>query len=235
MSQEAAGDKYSPRLYRWVDSKISTIFRLRSPIPSEPFEETIAVLVGPEEGQQRFTVHKHLICASSKFFNAACSKLWLEGKEKLVRLPEVKVETFRAYVVWVYAGKIAVNKSNLKDEFRQTVGLYLLGDILDDLVLRDEAMKTMVTKPMASDGALVGQIWDSTTLGSRLRQMIVDAIIMGGTRNKQPGDLSNYPKELLQTLTVSLLGRVPTVSKEKFVAGLGAYLEQSTSGASQEK
>jgi hypothetical protein len=48
------------------------------------------------EGRQ-FTVHKDLICANSKFSEAACSKLWAEGKEKVVRLPEVKVGTFEAY------------------------------------------------------------------------------------------------------------------------------------------
>lgn len=48
---------------------------------------------------QEFTVHRHLVCANSKFFKAACSKLWAEGEEKIVRLPEVKVDAFQAYLV----------------------------------------------------------------------------------------------------------------------------------------
>ena len=48
---------------------------------------------------KQFTIHKHLICAKSKFFEAACSKLWAEDTEKVVRLPEVKVDAFQAYLV----------------------------------------------------------------------------------------------------------------------------------------
>lgn len=104
---------------------------------SQNFEDTIKVVVGPARKEQRFTIHKNLICASSKFFQAACSKRWAEGRAKEVHLDEVKTETFRAYIVWVYAGNITANKSKQSDpeeaaldEFAETVDLYLLGEYL---------------------------------------------------------------------------------------------------------
>jgi hypothetical protein len=143
------------------------------------------VLVGPTGEEEKFTVHKDLVCASSKFFMVASSKRWLEGREKAVRLPEVKKETFQAYVVWIYAGKVNVNKStkgdvNLADgeEFRETVDLYLLGDVLDDLQLRNNAMRAIVTGlkdwNVQPSCKLINHIWDSTPPGSLLRAMIAD-------------------------------------------------------------
>jgi len=67
------------------------------------YNSTVKVLVGPEE--QPFVVYKDLICASSKFFKAACSKRWTEGQEKLIRLPEVEPKNFQGYVAWLCSGK----------------------------------------------------------------------------------------------------------------------------------
>jgi hypothetical protein len=61
---------------------------------SSIFDNTIAVHVSPTE--YRFVVHQNKICEKSKFFRAACSKRWIEGQEKLVRLPEVDIEVFQS-------------------------------------------------------------------------------------------------------------------------------------------
>lgn len=205
---------------------------------SQGFSETITVLVGSEEDQCEFTVHKNLICAGSKFFNAACSKLWAEGKEKVVRLPNANAEAFQAYIVWIYAGKIAVNKSSSGREFRQTVELYLLGDVLDDLHLRNEAIRTLVEKSREwrfhPPPDLMNRIWNLTTPESQLRKMIVDKTIMRWDR-AFTREVVDYPRELLQSLTMSLLDRVEIVPQAQFESGLEKYLESETSETPQEE
>ena len=148
-------------------------------------------MVGPAGKEQRFTIHKDLVCASSKFFKVACSKRWAEGRAKQVRLDEVRTDTFRAYVVWVYAEKITANKSTQADakaaaldEFTEMVDLYLLGEYLDDLRLRNAAMKALITNgklwAIQLRPGLVDHIWKSTLPDSFLRKLIVDATIWRG-------------------------------------------------------
>lgn len=205
---------------------------------SQDFIETITVLVGSDDDQRQFTVHKNLICAGSKFFNAACSKLWAEGKARILRLPQANAEAFQAYIVWIYAGKITVNKSTSGQEFRQTVELYLLGDVLDDLHLRNEAMRTLVEKgrewKFHPPPDLMNRIWDLTAPESQLRKMIVDKTIMRLDR-ACTSQVVDYPRGLLQSLTMSLLDRVGLVSQAQFESGLHKYLHSETSETSQKK
>jgi hypothetical protein len=56
----------------------------------------VSILTGEEE--QQFTVHKDSICAKSKFFKAACSERWIEGKQKVVKLPDITARDFQTYV-----------------------------------------------------------------------------------------------------------------------------------------
>lgn len=63
---------------------------------SYDFDDMITILVGEEE--HRFTVHKDMLCAKSRFFRAACSKRWASGVEKVVRQPEGTAEDFQIYV-----------------------------------------------------------------------------------------------------------------------------------------
>jgi hypothetical protein len=201
------------------------------------------VLVGPVRDEQKFTVHKDLVCASSKFFMAASSERWTEGKEKAVRLPEVKKETFQAYVVWVYAGKVNINKSIKGDaklaaaeELRETVYLYLLGNVLDDLQLRNAAMRALVTglkdwnvQPSCN---LINHIWDSTPPGSLLRNMLVDFILKRWDSSFiKENVMAQYPTDLLATIAHRLLRESyfsRSMSYEVFAAGLSGYLEPET-------
>jgi hypothetical protein len=188
---------------------------------------------------QKFTVHKHLICAKSKFFKAACSKLWAEGEDRVVRLPEVKAETFQAYIFWVYSGKVGVNGSTTSGtskasaELRQTTELYLLADVLDDLQLRNAAMRSLVLKSkvwlIQPSVALIKQVWDSTPSGSLLRKMIVDHTIMRFNRKIFEKQSVDYPKDLLHSIAVALMQKAPGADCETFIAGLDGYLEPEVS------
>jgi hypothetical protein len=176
-----------------------------------------------------------MICAKSKFFEAACSKLWGEGKERVVRLPELKVGAFQAYIVWIYTGNITVDVttadlSNAKayEEFAKAIDLYLLGDALDDLLLRNTAMRILVTKRgvwrVHPRIVTVNRAWNSTSPGSRLRRMIVDMTVQRMNRVNTK-DLDSYPQDLVKAVAMSSLQKIPTGSDAAFVSGLDNYLE----------
>lgn len=104
--------------------------------------------MGPNE--LRFAVHKDVICKDSDFFRAACSTNWLEGQEKLVGLPEVKPNVFQVYLDWAYTGILAVEDAQTPEEDRGRscsgiIDVYLLGDVLGDVKLRDQAMQLLNT------------------------------------------------------------------------------------------
>jgi hypothetical protein len=109
------------------------------------------VLVGPDE--VAFTVHENFICAKPKFFQAACRKEWSKGAQKLIRLPEVEPGVFRSYLNWVYTGDLAVDSTkddpvNPKNtKYSNFLKLYVLGDTLDDLSLRNSTTEILVRVP----------------------------------------------------------------------------------------
>lgn len=75
--------------------------------------DTIVVAVGtelPGVDTMEFTVHKDLICETSRFFAAACSKEWVEGQTRRVKLPFMSPEYFHFYVDWVYRREINVTE-----------------------------------------------------------------------------------------------------------------------------
>jgi hypothetical protein len=141
----------------------------------EDFDVIIIVLVGPEEC--RFSLHKIKLCSKSKFFRAACSERWIEGQEKLVRLPEVKVEVFRVYCEWIYNSNLPTIRCTAGDketekavERNQLAHLYLLGDSLDDLELRRAATQAIFTFLRARCGIFTVStfaiVWSSTPPGN---------------------------------------------------------------------
>lgn len=183
---------------------------------------------------KQFTVHKHLICAKSKFFEAACSKLWAEGTEKIVRLPEVKVDAFQAYLVWVYTGRVAVNKGAPRHQLRAIIELYLLGDVLDDVLLRNAAMRSLVINipvwNVVPSVSLVTHIWASTPTKSPLRQLIIDIVVKRVGRASVETCVSvDHPAEFVHSIAVVSLKQLSTVSAEKFISGLNGYLEPEPS------
>jgi len=190
---------------------------------------------------QRFTVHEHLVCAKSKFFATACSKLWAEGKERVIRFPQVKVDAFQSYVVWVYTGNLVVNapakdpKEAGRDGIRATIDLYLLGNVLDSFQLRNDTMKSLVTNIPVWNAVpsldIISRIWASTPPRSLLRQVIVDTIVMRVNRGRLDHLVtSNHPKDFLHSLA---LRQTSTVPVETFVTGVSKYLEPDASNTAE--
>lgn len=192
------------------------------------------MLVGPSE--QVFTVHKEVICANSKFFRAACSERWIEGKEKKIKLPDVEASLFRCYLVWVYGAKIDVERFTNEeiDNLSGGVGvlvakyleLYILGDVLDDVRLRNKVLQTLVldTKT-ALYPQTVARVWEKTPDNSPVRRMFVDRAVLRTSCKYFSAYMTEYPESFVQQVAVALLQEVPTQNREIFTAKLPSYLE----------
>lgn len=198
------------------------------------FDNMVTVLVGKEE--KRFTLHQDAVCAKSKFFKAACSKEWLEGQERVVRLPETQVTTFQEYCSWIYSSKIAVGTctqasalAEKGNELQRLMYLHILGDELDDIQLRNKAnvelFKAMQKSNAIPDAQLNKMVWESTMPGSLLRKLLVDAIVARFTRHEFAAAVSQYPAECVQEIAVAALQAAPVSSWEHMAQRLSPYKE----------
>lgn len=62
----------------------------------------ITVRVGPTDSSRDRFIHTSLLEEHSPFFKAALEREWKEKKEKLITLPEDKIEVFDLYCAWLY-------------------------------------------------------------------------------------------------------------------------------------
>ena len=68
-------------------------------------QDMVTFVVGPENNQKTFLVHKHLASVYSPFFKAAFESPMVEGATQSMRL-ELSVSTFGALVHWLYTQEI---------------------------------------------------------------------------------------------------------------------------------
>lgn len=73
-----------------------------------------------------------MICKVSPFFRAACSKEWLEGQTRVVRLPLQEPEIFRYYVEWAY--QTLIKLEDLREDLREIEAAK--GNKIDDVKLQ---------------------------------------------------------------------------------------------------
>lgn len=104
--------------------------------------------MGSEEAKS--VVHKHILCRSSEFFQAAYRGEWREAIDKVVRLPEVDPDTFDLYLGWLYTKQIdlpSVPAAGFRDDealeqeeddlLHSLINAYALGDVVADTSFRN--------------------------------------------------------------------------------------------------
>jgi hypothetical protein len=193
----------------------------------------VSILIGKEE--QQFTVHKDSICAKSKFFKAACSERWIEGKHKVVKLPDLTARDFQTYVHWVYTSRIEVKSEEVEQKEDDHLKTYILGDVLDDYQLRNAVMDQLINSiPLPKTQASPSfhkHVYECTPAGSPLRKFLVDCKIHDGCRKDFAGNSEKYPVEFLQELAVALLRKVPTTKDETLITSLRRSYKWETGDA----
>jgi hypothetical protein len=191
----------------------------------------ITILVGEEE--HRFTAHKDMLCAKSKFFKAACSKVWASGREKIVRQPEGAPEDFQIYVEWIY--KISLDTDDLDTQQVRLMDLYILADVIDDYQLRNATIKRLIAnarkgiKNFPREQLL--KVYAATMAGSPLRQFIVNWALTTFDRDNIKSYISHEPVEFVQELAVAAVEQdAPMDADEAFEFMTGMCAPEKDSG-----
>lgn len=151
--------------------------------PRYGFSGTIKILAG--EAETEFDPHEDVLVRASKFFRAACGGDFKEAKEKIIRLPKIQAETFRAYLHWAYFEEISLLTAE-EDEMdgkgqkrmKAAVDLYIAADIFDDEKLRNASVKYIAqvsnSTCKVAGPELVTAVYSSTTDGPLLRKAMID-------------------------------------------------------------
>jgi hypothetical protein len=102
---------------------------------------------------------------------------------------------------------------------RPLIKLYLLGDFLDDVKLRNKAMTLLMTLKRCPSSTSIRLIWSNTTNGSLLRDWAMDMVRSKLGAGHFANSIKDYPAEFVQQIAVSLyvLG--------KFQPDVRVYLE----------
>jgi hypothetical protein len=94
------------------------------------FIDVLTILVGPEASPKTFVVPQDQIAARSRFISAACNKGWIEGQQKVIRLPVEMPDMYRVYINWVHTGEIDFVDLELSDNppYSELIALYLIAN-----------------------------------------------------------------------------------------------------------
>jgi len=132
------------------------------------FNDTIAVHFGGS-GEQ-FTLHRAILSNNCGYFRAACSTSWVEGQERVVRLPGHRVATFASYSHSIYFHELDFDGDEEQDDEAQDqtmkacIDLYGLATYLQDSELHNR----IVDKPstFSADNSIVAAHGHSIVLGN---------------------------------------------------------------------
>lgn len=157
-----------------------------------------------------------------------------------MRLPEAKHAVFNLYCSWVYFGSLreptCTKESDPIDrnaEQHSLADLYLLGDSLDEIELRNQAslkfFKSMRTQDKVPSLLLLTRVWESTHSGSSLRKILVDVDVSLYSRAEFADDVYSYPVEFVQEVAVAALQVRTVMSWDDVAQRLPRYKEAEKS------
>lgn len=175
------------------------------------YEDTMVVLVGTEE--QRFLIHTAVACANSSFFKVSCSENWIEGQERLVRLPEHTAQTFEVFIHWAYSRELDL--STMDDEkllaeaeqlfftppsYYNCAQVWSLAHYLGSPELQNRVIDRMIEKLLVSDSGVsnfsLQYIWSISPPDSPIRNLMIDATVR--MKRRLPANLEELPTEIVR-------------------------------------
>lgn len=186
----------------------------------------VTVLVG--ETEEALVVHEDLLRSNSAFFDAALSHDWKEKEQRIVKLPDVKPETFSVYAKWLYTRRFFVmtDNDNLKDtdddsteksknqietyetELARIFDVYSMGDYLQDSDFKDATIDVIINGMVQMKCYPLnfhGYIYPFSSKQSSHRSLAVELVLHVWA----PSSLKylrgeNVPREFLADLAVAM-------------------------------
>lgn len=149
------------------------------------YKEVVMVLVSTSK--QPFIVHKGLLCFYSDFFRAAFEGSFKEATERKIELPDVDIDTFEAFQVWLYSQSFR-STEDVQDpsqasklaSFQTLASLWVFGDKHQIPLLQNGAMDAMIQRNLeerAFDVEVVRIAYESTMVNSPLRRFAIDICV----------------------------------------------------------
>ena len=120
---------------------------------------------------------------TSEYFKAACrDDAYRESTSRTVKLPDVELDVFNAYLLWAHRKDLPTAPSD--DAFELVEGLvrlWLLADRLVDFRLRNAVIDALLVEISSFTTSLnvfppelAAQVWSATTPGRSIRRLIID-------------------------------------------------------------
>jgi hypothetical protein len=141
--------------------------------------EIVTVKVGKE--LMSFSLHKRLLCTRAPYFKKAFESGFKESQEGVIEFPEVRVETFKLFHLWLYAGVIWEARSDQEvPTGAKIIQLYIFADMLAIHSLANTAMCQLMTAFGTHQLVWTDQmnyVWENTVASSPLRRFLVDLCV----------------------------------------------------------
>ncbi|KAK5159717.1 hypothetical protein BJ546DRAFT_950332 [Cryomyces antarcticus] len=211
---------------------------------AKPSPKIVTVRVGT--GNDEFSVHEELVCASSPFFEAAMKPHWKEAKDRLVELPEDTAEIFGIYIQWLYTKGIASlpedpsSDSFLGEGYSLLASAYVLGEKLQDIAFKNDVVDAIMAESfnLNPNGQRlfpgchhIKIIYDGTPKSSLARRLLVDMYVRHGTGTWISDSCTTLPRDFLVDLAIAQYQhRTNSKGVVPNMADTSAYHERGESG-----
>ncbi|KAG9831930.1 hypothetical protein KCU98_g13032, partial [Aureobasidium melanogenum] len=149
------------------------------------YKETVSIFVGPNK--EKYTLHKGLLCIYSDFFRAAFEGSFKEAHENKIELPDVLVDVFEAFQVWLYSRSLRDPEdhgdSSTRPQLlthRTLAYLWVFGDKYQIPLLQNDSIDALLEKMDQENlfsTIVVDIAYQSTMQGSPLRRFAIDICV----------------------------------------------------------
>ncbi|KAH4269210.1 hypothetical protein HBI04_060910 [Parastagonospora nodorum] len=197
--------------------------------PPSVFDRMMTIVVGNE----RFQMHRGLLCFHSRYFKALLDGPFKEGGSNVHTLTTVSRNIFSMFYNWAYTG-LVMNTSNVADadlSCSEIIYIYAFADFHMVPQLKDRAVELYFlkdTKTWAVNLCNTHELYEKTSESSLLRTLHVDLLIEAYNFNDWRTNSKDMPNEFIADLFESCRER-------KIVPGSLSALEKGTTSYLKKK
>ena len=169
--------------------------------------------MGPKK--RVFKIHKRLLCDSFQYFKATFEGHFKEGNEQLLELLDEDVSVFEQFQLWTYSGTISLAGSEVTENQKILLGLYVFGDKRGITQLQNDAIDYFIDNVCENhvlSRSLTSWAYENTAPTSPLRRLFVDVVVHWCLKNDGSTwfdrESQRYPQEYLLAIARGLCERL---------------------------
>ena len=143
-------------------------------------DEFVTLIVGKEQNEKKFVIHKQFACSYSPVFKSAFNGHLQEGQTQTHRLEDANDGAVQLLVRWLYAKKLDLSLLPLQTTTHQKleflVQLWILSDKILIPPLQNVAIRELVAEKERQNiipTVTLNCVYNNTPLGSPLRRLFL--------------------------------------------------------------